>query len=99
MTVICEVCGTQSEGRILPPKKGKKMIRYPYDREPKQTELPAPINRETREKKDAMRMLDQMQDVLLCLEKEPDRMPTNRLLLMTARVAYWLLERWIRERS
>lgn len=46
---------------------------------------------------EAMRMLDQLQDLLAHLEKNEDRMPTNRALLMVARVAYWLLERWIRE--
>ena len=45
---------------------------------------------------EAMRMLDQLQDLLMHLEKNPDRMPTNRALLMVARVAYWLLERYIR---
>lgn len=46
---------------------------------------------------EAMQMLDQLQDLLMHLEKNPDRMPTNRALLMVARVVYWLLERWIRE--
>lgn len=46
---------------------------------------------------EAMRMLDQLQDLLKHLEKNPDRMPTNRALLMVARVVYWLLERWIRD--
>lgn len=46
---------------------------------------------------EAMRMLDQLQDLLAHLEKNPDRMPTNRALLMVARVVYWLLERWIRD--
>ena len=46
---------------------------------------------------EAMQMLDQLQDLLAHLEKNPDRMPTNRALLMVARVVYWLLERWIRD--
>lgn len=46
---------------------------------------------------EAMRMLDKMQDALGKLERNPDRMPTNRALLVIARVVYWLLERWIRE--
>ena len=46
---------------------------------------------------EAMRMLDQLQDLLKHLEKNEDRMPTNRALLMVARVVYWLLERWIKE--
>lgn len=45
---------------------------------------------------EAMRMLDQLQDLLMHLEKNPDRMPTNRALLIVARVVYWLLERYIR---
>ena len=46
---------------------------------------------------EAMRMLDQLQDLLMHLEKNPDRMPTNRAFLMVARAVYWLLERWVRE--
>lgn len=46
---------------------------------------------------EAMQMLDQLQDALLRLERNPDFMPTNRALLVIARVVYWLLERWIRE--
>lgn len=46
---------------------------------------------------EAMQMLDQLQDALGKWEKNPDRMPTNRALLVIARVVYWLLERWIRE--
>lgn len=46
---------------------------------------------------EAMQMLDQLQDALGKLERNPDRMPTNRALLVVARVVYWLLERWIRE--
>lgn len=46
---------------------------------------------------EAMRMLDQLQTMLKELEDTHDRMPTNRLFLMLARVTYWLLERWIRE--
>jgi hypothetical protein len=46
---------------------------------------------------EAMQMLDQLQDALGRLEKSPDRMPTNRALLVIARVVYWLLERWIKE--
>ena len=46
---------------------------------------------------EAMQMLDQLQDLLMHLEKNPDRMPTNRALLVIARVVFWLLERWIRE--
>lgn len=46
---------------------------------------------------EAMRMLDQMQDALGRLERNADFMPTNRALLVIARVVYWLLERWIRE--
>lgn len=46
---------------------------------------------------EAMQMLDQMQDALLRLERNPDFMPTNRALLVIARAVYWLLERWIRE--
>jgi hypothetical protein len=44
-----------------------------------------------------MGMLDQLQDALGKLEKNPDFMPTNRALLIVARVVYFLLERWIRE--
>ena len=46
---------------------------------------------------EAMQMLDQLQDALGRLEKSQDRMPTNRALLVIARVVYWLLERWIKE--
>lgn len=46
---------------------------------------------------EAMRMLDQMQDALGKLERNPDRMPTNRALLVVARAVYWLLERYIKE--
>ena len=46
---------------------------------------------------EAMQMLDQLQDALGKLERNPDRMPTNLALLVIARVAYWLLERWVRE--
>ena len=46
---------------------------------------------------EAMQMLDQLQDALGKLERNPDRMPTNRALLVIARVVYWLLERWVRE--
>ena len=46
---------------------------------------------------EAMRMLDQLQDLLKHLEKNEDRMPTNRALLMVARVVYWLLERWVKQ--
>lgn len=46
---------------------------------------------------EAMQMLDQLQDALGRLERQPDFMPTNRALLVIARVVYWLLERWIRE--
>ena len=46
---------------------------------------------------EAMRMLDQLQDTLGRLERNPDFMPTNRALLVIARVVYWLLERWIKE--
>ena len=45
---------------------------------------------------EAMQMLDQLQDALGKLERNPDRMPTNRALLVIARVVYGLLERWIR---
>lgn len=45
---------------------------------------------------EAMQMLDQLQDALGRLEKSQDRMPTNRALLVIARVVYWLLERYIR---
>lgn len=46
---------------------------------------------------EAMRMLDQLQDALGKLERNHDFMPTNRALLVIARVVYWLLERWIRD--
>ena len=47
---------------------------------------------------EAMRMLDQMQDMLIALEKSgEDRQMTKRTYLVLARVVYWLLERWIRE--
>lgn len=46
---------------------------------------------------EAMQMLDQLQDALGRLEKSPDFMPTNRALLVIARVVYWLLERYIKE--
>ena len=46
---------------------------------------------------EAMRMLDQLQDALGRLERTPNHMPTNRALLVVARVVYWLLERWVRE--
>ena len=45
---------------------------------------------------EAMQMLDQLQDALGRLERNQDRMPTNRALLAVARVVYWLLERYIR---
>lgn len=45
---------------------------------------------------EAMQMLDQLQDALGRLERTPDHMPTNRALLVVARVVYWLLERYIR---
>lgn len=45
---------------------------------------------------EAMRMLDQLQDALGKWERNPDFMPTNRALLIVARVVYWLLERYIR---
>jgi len=48
-------------------------------------------------KDEAMQMLDQLQDALGKWEKRPDFMPTNRALLIVARVVYWLLERWIKE--
>ena len=48
---------------------------------------------------EAMQMLDQLQDLLAHLEKNRDKMPTNRALLMVARVAYWLLERYIKEKG
>ena len=52
------------------------------------------------EKRDeAMQMLDQLQDALGRLERNQEFMPTNRALLVIARVVYWLLERWIRERE
>lgn len=46
---------------------------------------------------EAMQMLDQMEDALGRLERNHDFMPTNRALLVIARVVYWLLERWIKE--
>ena len=46
---------------------------------------------------EAMQMLDQMQDALGRLERNQDFMPTNRALLVIARVVYWLLEQWIKE--
>lgn len=46
---------------------------------------------------EAMQMLDQLQDALGRLERNPDFMPTNKALLVIARVVYWLLERWIRD--
>ena len=48
---------------------------------------------------EAMQMLDQLQDALGKLERNPDRMPTNRALLVVARVTYWLLERWVKEKD
>lgn len=48
-------------------------------------------------KDEAMRMLDQLQDLLKKTEDTHERMPTNRAFLMVARVVYWLLERWIKE--
>ena len=48
---------------------------------------------------EAMRMLDQLQDLLKHLEKNYDRMTLNRATLMIARVVYFLLERWIKERG
>ena len=48
---------------------------------------------------EAMKMLDQLQDLLAHLEKNYDRMTLNRATLMVARVVYFLLERWIRERG
>lgn len=44
---------------------------------------------------EAMQMLDQLQDALGRLERNQDRMPTNRALLVIARVVYWLLREWI----
>ena len=46
---------------------------------------------------EAVQMLGQLQTILKKVEDTHDRMPTNRLFLMLARVVYWLLERWIRE--
>lgn len=47
---------------------------------------------------EAMRMLDQMENLLIVLEKSgEDRQMTKRTYLVLARVVYWLLERWIRE--
>lgn len=46
---------------------------------------------------EAMQMLDQLQDALGKLERNPDRMPTNRAFLMVTRVVFWLLERWVRQ--
>lgn len=46
---------------------------------------------------EAMQMLDQLQDALGKWERNPDFMPTNRALLIVARVVYWLLERWAKE--
>ena len=50
-------------------------------------------------KDEAMQMLDQLETLLKKTEDTPDRMPTNRAFLMVARVAYWLLERYIREKG
>lgn len=50
-------------------------------------------------REEAMRMLDQMENLLKGTEDTPDRMPTNRAFLMVARVVYWILERWIRENA
>lgn len=48
---------------------------------------------------EAMQMLDEMETLLKRTEDTPERMPTNRALLVIARVVYWLLERWIREQE
>lgn len=48
---------------------------------------------------EAMQMLDQLETLLKKTEDTPDRMPTNRAFLMVARVVYWLLERWIKEKG
>lgn len=51
-------------------------------------------------KDEAMQMLDQMEDMLIALEKSgEDRQMTKRAYLVLARVVYWLLERWIREQK
>ena len=47
---------------------------------------------------EAMQMLDQMENMLIQLEKSgEDRQMTKRSYLVLARVVYWLLERWIKE--
>ena len=46
---------------------------------------------------EAMQMLDQLETLLKRTEDTPERMPTNRALLIVARVVYWLLERWAKE--
>ena len=49
-------------------------------------------------KDEAMQMLDQMEDMLIVLEKSgEDRQMTKRAYLVLARAVYWLLERWVRE--
>lgn len=48
-------------------------------------------------KEEAMQMLDQLETLLKRTEDTPERMPTNRALLMVARVVFWLLERWVRQ--
>ena len=48
---------------------------------------------------EAMKMLDQLQDLLMHLEKNYDKITLNRATLMVARVVYFLLEQWIRERG
>ena len=48
---------------------------------------------------EAMKMLDQLESLLKQTEDTPNRMPTNRAFLMVARVVYWLLERWIKEKN
>ena len=48
---------------------------------------------------EAMRMLDQLETLLKKTEDSPDRMPTNRAFLMVVRVVYWLMERYIKERT
>lgn len=48
-------------------------------------------------REEALQLADKMEVLLRAVEDTPNRMPTNRLFLMVARVTYWLLIEWVRE--
>lgn len=51
-------------------------------------------------KDEAMKMLDQLENMLIALEKSgEDRQMTKRAYIVLTRVVYWLLERWVREKG